>query len=147
MNRLITSLKNFNSFKNYHSLYYFNHILKSYNSNDYQNYVNFCKKNYRKNLFYSNKNLEAFIVCWEPYQETKIHNHSQNGCILKILEGNMNEILYNKQLININENILTKNNIRYIDDNIGYHKMVNGDSRTISLHIYSPPNFIPKISI
>ena len=147
MNRLITTLKNYNSFKNYHSLYVFKDVLKNSSSSDYKNYVSFCQENYKKNLFYSDNNLEAFIVCWEPYQETKIHNHSDNGCILKILEGNMTEILYNKDLKILTKNILPKNNIRYIDDNIGYHKMINGNEKTISLHIYSPPNFIPKISI
>nr|QDY52421.1 cysteine dioxygenase type I [Mimiviridae sp. ChoanoV1] len=147
MNRLITTLKNYNSFKNYHSLYVFKDVLKNYSSSDYKNYVSFCQENYKKNLFYSDNNLEAFIVCWEPYQETKIHNHSDNGCILKILEGNINEILYNKDLKILKKNILPKNDIRYIDDNIGYHKMINGKEKTISLHIYSPPNFVPKISI
>jgi len=147
MNRLITTLKNYNTLKNYQSLYFFKDALKKYLSLDYKNYVIFCQENYKKNLFYSDNNLEAFIVCWEPYQETKIHNHSDNGCILKILEGDMTEILYNKNLKILTKNILPKNNIRYIDNNIGYHKMINGNEKTISLHIYSPQNFIPKISI
>ena len=36
---------------------------------------------------------------------------------------------------------LNENKIGYIDDNIGTHKMMNGDKNCISLHFYSPPNF------
>ena len=36
---------------------------------------------------------------------------------------------------------MIQNDIRYIDDSIGLHKMINNDEKTVSLHIYSHPNY------
>ena len=120
-------------------------ILSSYNSNDWKHYISFDKENYKKNLVYRDNNFVMFVVCWLPYQETKIHNHSDKGCLLKILEGNMSEELYDKNFIIQKRNNLLLNDVRYIDDSIGIHKMINNNVNTISLHIYSPPNFIPSL--
>ena len=78
-----------------------------------------------------------FIVCWNPFQETKIHNHSNKGCILKIIEGNMDEILYDTNFNILNHSKLHKNKIRYIDDNLGIHKMINGEKIHIFTYIFS----------
>ena len=31
-----------------------------------------------------------------------------------------------------------RNQVTYIDNDIGYHKIINTDTQTVSLHIYSP---------
>ena len=120
-------------------------ILSSYNSNDWKQYISFDKQDYKKNLVYRDNNFEMFVVCWLPNQETKIHNHSEEGCLLKILEGNITEELYNKNFVLQEKNNLALSDVRYIDDSIGIHKMKNNEVNTISLHIYSPPNFIPSL--
>ena len=127
MNRLIREIRQINNLSKSKN------ILDQYNSNDWKKYIEFCNINYRKNLFYRDNDYEMFIVCWNPFQETKIHNHSNKGCILKILEGSINEILYDTNLNILNHTTLQKNKIRYIDDNIGIHKMINGSNRCISL--------------
>ena len=145
MNRLISGIKNNNN------LFKSQQILKSYNSTDWKKFVNFDNDNYKKNLVYRDDKFEVFVVCWLPKQETKIHNHSKNGCILKILEGNMQEIMYDNKIYDENnfkilsKNTIIKDDVRYIDDNLGFHKMINNNYKTVSLHIYSPPNFIPSI--
>ena len=120
-------------------------ILSSYNSTDWKQYISFGKQDYKKNLVYRDNNFEMFVVCWLPNQETKIHNHSEEGCLLKILEGNITEELYNKNFVLQEKNNLALSDVRYIDDSIGIHKMKNNEVNTISLHIYSPPNFIPSL--
>jgi len=120
-------------------------ILSSYNSNDWKQYISFDKQDYKKNLVYRDNNFEIFVVCWLPNQETKIHNHPEGGCLLKILEGNMMEELYDKNFVLQEKNNLVMSDVRYIDDSIGIHKMKNNEENTISLHIYSPPNFIPSL--
>ena len=139
MNRLIRGIRQINNLSKS------NDILKKYNSNDWKKYIEFCNENYKKNLFYRDRDYEMFIVCWNPFQETKIHNHPNKGCIIKILDGSINEKLYDIDFKLLNEYTLEKNNIRYIDNNLGIHKMTNGSERTISLHIYSPPDFNPTI--
>jgi cysteine dioxygenase len=112
-------------------------ILSSYNSNDWKHYISFDKQDYKKNLVYRDNNFEMFVVCWLPNQETKIHNHPEGGCLLKILEGNMIEELYDKNFVLQEKNNLVMSDVRYIDDSIGIHKMKNNKENTISLHIYS----------
>ena len=139
MNRLIRGIRQINNLSKSKN------ILKQYNSDDWKKYVEFNEENYKKNLFYRDRDYEMFIVCWNPLQETKIHNHSDKGCILKILEGNIEEKLYDDNFNLIEQCILGENDIRYIDDNLGIHKMINGKEKCISLHIYSPPHFNPRI--
>ena len=139
MNRLIRGIRQVNNLSKSKN------ILNQYNSNDWKQYVEFCNINYKKNIFYRDKDFEMFIVCGNPFQETKIHNHPNQGCIFKILEGSIDEILYDKNFNVKNEYKSEKNKIRYIDDNLGIHKMINGSKHCISLHIYSPPNFQPTI--
>ena len=64
---------------------------------------------------------------------TKYHNHPKNGCVLKVLQG---------QLLEINKNnMLTLNK-----DNVGiklhneFHRIL-ANEQSYSLHYYSPPNF------
>ena len=119
-------------------------ILENYTYNDWRYYMIFNEENYKKNLVFRNKYIEAFVVCWLPGQRTKIHNHSKQGCILKVLKGNMDEITYDsKNLKILDRNKLIENDIRYIDNSIINHKMINNDEKTVSLHIYSPSNFKP----
>jgi len=139
MNRIIRSLvSNRNLLVN-------KNILSSYNSTDWKQYISFDKQDYKKNLVYRDNNFEMFVVCWLPNQKTKIHNHPEGGCLLKILEGNMIEELYDKNFVLQENNNLVMSDVIYIDDSIGIHKMKNNEENTISLHIYSPPNFIPSL--
>jgi hypothetical protein len=57
----------------------------------------------------------------------------------------MIEELYDKNFVLQENNNLVMSDVRYIDDSIGIHKMKTNEENTISLHIYSPPNFIPSL--
>jgi len=86
-----------------------------------------------------------YIITWNKCKESPIHDHSKNGCIYKILHGTLIEELYNNNLKIIQKNILHKDTIKYIDNKIGYHKIINPtDDISVSLHIYSPPNYKTK---
>ena len=78
-----------------------------------------------------------------PNQKSTIHNHSENGCLFKILKGNIQENHYNTDnLKKISQKILSINDVNYISNNMYYHQMINLDNDiTVSLHIYSPPNY------
>ena len=71
-----------------------------------------------------------YIITWNKYQKNSIHDHSKNGCI------------YNANLKLIMSKSINQNETKYIDNTIGYHKMINNtDKIIVSLHIYSPPNY------
>ena len=91
-----------------------------------------------KNIVFS----EIILICWDRNSETKIHNHPNGGCILKVLKGNLNEKLYCNNTKQIKQNnVLKENDTSYIDDNIGLHSIHNNNNISFTLHIYSPPNF------
>ena len=121
--------------------------LKKYNSDDWEKHKCFSERNYKKNLVFQNDNFEMFLVCWGPMQSTYIHDHSENGCIFKIIEGEISEHLYNEKLELIELNNLTEDSIGYIDNQMGLHRMTNESKKEncISLHIYSPPNFVATL--
>ncbi len=41
----------------------------------------------------------------------------------------------------VNKNICKKNSVGYQEGNDGLHDIINKDIKTVSLHIYSPPNY------
>ena len=115
-------------------------ILKNYDSNDWKKYI-VNDLSYNKLLVNETSEFSIYIITWNKYQESKIHNHSDNGCLYKILKGNLIENHYNNKLQYTGFKFLEKNNIGYIDNKLYYHKMINNNNGiTVSLHIYSPSN-------
>lgn len=120
-------------------------ILKLYSSNDWINYIpnNQIKPsnnlNYTRHLVTQHKLFDIFIIEWPKDSISGIHNHSSNGCLLKVLKGNLIENNYNKQLEFINSCEIKQGNINYIHNNLRYHSIQNNYQGTsYSLHIYSP---------
>lgn len=106
---------------------------------------------YQKILLFRNEQFEIYQINWVKNAETTIHKHPQNGCIMKIIEGSLQEKIFkeitypieSKDMTNkyeIQQNVYNKNNVSYIDDTIGLHK-IKALENTISLQIYSPPKF------
>ena len=116
-------------------------ILNSYNGIDWKKYIKLNEETYNKTFINGNEDFDMYIITWNKYQESKIHDHSKNGCIYKILKGHLNEEAYDKNLKIIGIRSLFKNNIGYINDYFQLHKMINhSNSIAVSLHIYSPSN-------
>ena len=105
---------------------------------DWRKYVIFNKYNYNKNIIYRNTIFEIIIISWLPGQYTSLHGHPENGCLMKVLYGTLNETLlinktYKETIINTNEVMFIKNN-KHIISNVS-------NKCSISIHIYSPPNY------
>jgi len=86
---------------------------------------------------------DLFLIQWKPRNETDIHSHDGKNCNFLILNGSLFETRYNCQNTILKSKKLTKysvkkNNIYFINDKIGKHKMINLDhKKTIwSLHRY-----------
>ena len=104
---------------------------------DWEKYVKYDKYEYNRKLLYRDENIEMLLLCWEPYQYTKLHNHSCNGCLMKILKGNLGECIFSHKGLTFND--YKVGDISYIDNKIGNHIIQNNDKNSVSLHIYSPP--------
>ena len=138
---LYNSIKNNINLKSYKNIRHLAHIIKKYDSDDWKKYVTVNDLSYNKLLVNQTDEFSIYIITWKKYQESKIHDHSDNGCLYKILKGNLIENHYNNKLEYTGFKILEKNNIGYIDNKLYYHNMINNNNGiTISLHIYSPPN-------
>jgi cysteine dioxygenase len=120
-------------------------ILKDYIGVDWIEYMKINEARYNRIKVYSNDKFEIFIITWNVNQTSDIHDHSDNGCYVKILSGELIEGLYTKKFLLERENILKNKSVSFMHNDIGYHCIENkGDKVAVSIHIYSPPNHITK---
>ena len=104
--------------------------------------VEYNVEKYTKKTIYIDKNIEVVLIGWETGQSSPIHDHPDNGCIYRILSGNMMDIRYDKDLCIVSENRLNVDDVGDIIGSKEYHKMSNSvESRASSIHIYSPPKY------
>lgn len=91
-----------------------------------------------------NNLANLLILVWNPGKGSKIHDHSDSHCVMKILKGELVETLYEypdgKPLTVRRERKLKEGDVGYMSDNLGVHRMINGSNTdvAISLHLYSP---------
>jgi len=123
-------------------------IVNQYNNTDWKQYVVFSDINYNriKLTKYSNDMFEFILICWSPSQESPIHNHPTNGCIMKVLDGCLEETLYDHNINIKSINIYNINETSYMDNMKGLHK-IKSKGYSVSLHIYSPPNYKSNVLI
>lgn len=119
--------------------------LNDYSNDDYKRYIITNEDSYNRERIYIDEQIEVLIITWNTNQGAKIHDHSKNGCFLKILEGSLEEIIFSKNLNLKQKRNLINGNISYMDDKIGLHSIRNNsDEICVSIHIYSPPNHSTK---
>ena len=113
--------------------------LKKYH---WEQYKKILPNTYNKTVIFKDNKFEIILISWDKNSETKIHSHPSNGCIMRILKGEILEEKYDtktKEKIGVNKYF--EGNTSYIHDDLYYHKIINGSEKSYSLHIYSPPNF------
>lgn len=91
-----------------------------------------------------NDKANLLILVWNPGRPSAIHDHANAHCIVKVLHGELSETLYHlkpgsaPQAYRVSN--YTTNDVSYMSDNLGVHKMENtGIEPAISLHLYTPP--------
>jgi cysteine dioxygenase len=116
-----------------------------FNPKEFQRYAHWTAGKYTRNLVGYNASFTLLMLCWDRGQESPIHDHAGSHCFMKILEGELHEVRYEEKesgklaLKSITQ--MQEEEVAYIDDHQGVHKMVNPslDRGAISLHIYIPP--------
>ena len=147
LSNLINTLKS--KYRSDEHLLKYEHILSNYTGNDWIQHIKFCDNKYKRNVIYRNDIFEVLLICWKDGQSSNIHDHPMNGCLLKILKGELIEEQYieidNNEYKLVNTNVLRQNDISYLEGTNGLHQIVNiSGEYVISLHIYSPPNYTSK---
>lgn len=106
------------------------------------------------------------ILCWAPGTQSAIHDHNNSHCLLKVLDGTVEESLYdwptscdsamslspdgdgdvcNSEQKSIGIHLkktcpYTSNQVTYMHDKIGLHRIANPSTKgAVTLHLYSPP--------
>lgn len=111
---------------------------------DFEPFQSWSKKKYTRNCLYRDANFELILLCWEQGQETSIHDHDGEDCWVYLLKGKMEEVLFSiddqKQLKEEVTQHITPNQLTFMNDRIGFHKLKNvNQGRSMSLHVYAKP--------
>jgi cysteine dioxygenase len=117
-------------------------IFEQYEALDWKEFISETNT-YQKNLVFSNTEFELYIITWNKQQGTKIHNHADFGCLMKVLQGKVQETVYNTVDLSVKgKNQYKTNDISYISNKKGFHSIFNNNENNISvtLHLYSPIN-------
>lgn len=125
----------------YNKLFRYQVFLQNYNNQDWKKHLDICKLDkFQRNLVSREEQFEIYIINWPGNWESKIHDHANYGCLLKVLDGNLEETIYSPQLELLKTNYLRKKSVGYLDNTIGFHSVKNKDySNSVSIHVYSPP--------
>ncbi len=121
-------------------------LLLEYEGMDWKEHIKYSDTSpYTKIQVFVNEHVEIDVLSWKPSRSCKIHDHPENGCLLRVMENYLIENIY------INENnkpkfVETKqlnvNQISYKAGNKYLHNIDNpSDNYSITLHVYSPPNY------
>lgn len=93
-----------------------------------------------RSVYYRSDMFEIMILRWKANAYRSTHSHPENGCLMMVYEGVVQETRYNKHNAIIKQKVLEKFDIQYIDDSIGLHDIF-ALTDAITIHIYSPPLF------
>jgi len=115
------------------------------NMEELQRFAHFdTSRNYTRNLISTdNETYALLLLCWNPGKYSLVHDHPTDGCWVKVIQGQVNEVRYEKQDGKLMEtsNVVLTSGVSYMDDSFGLHKVGNPhpEIKAISMHLYSPP--------
>lgn len=118
---------------------------------DWNKYVQFSSDKYYRQLISRNNDIDILVISWNTNQISGSHDHPANGCIMYVVQGALEEDIYirdtNNNLIMTKTNKISSGEISFIQGSSGIHNIRNGDKLSVSIHIYSPPNYNIKYYI
>ncbi|KAL2719594.1 cysteine dioxygenase type 1 [Vespula squamosa] len=134
-------------------------LMESYKSNplEWKKYAKFDRYRYTRNLVdEGNGRFNLMVLCWGEGHGSAIHDHANAHCVMKVLQGELCETRYEwpsilenndtmkeseNELKELERNTLGLNEICYINDSLGLHRVENPSTvnPAVSLHLYSPP--------
>ncbi|XP_076766100.1 cysteine dioxygenase type 1 [Xylocopa sonorina] len=134
-------------------------LMASYRSNpvEWKKFAKFDRYRYTRNLVdEGNGRFNLMVLCWGEGHGSAIHDHANAHCVMKVLQGELCETRYAwparcknetdeteepEELKELKRNTLGLNEICYINDSLGLHRVENPSTvnPAVSLHLYSPP--------
>lgn len=91
-------------------------------------------------------NCNVIVMCWSTLQASMFHGHEKSNCFVKLLSGMLIEqqvpypVTGRQEYVAMRERVMKRDDVSYIDDSIGLHKMINRSNTNVcvSLHVYMP---------
>lgn len=124
----------------------FNHIIHTINfqPEDLEKYTSWSEDCYTRNCIINNEKFELILICWCEGHKTPIHDHGGEECWVKVIEGELKEVIYRRneddELIAIKSSRSKVNQVTYMKDFMGFHSLENiSKKRSITLHLYAKP--------
>ena len=124
----------------------YNHIIHSLKlkPNTFDKYVYWSNDCYTRNCIADTEKFELILICWCAGHQTSIHDHGEEECWVKVIEGEFKETIYKKDEMGALKLTKTKyskkNDITYMKDFMGFHRLENSaNKRSMSLHLYAKP--------
>jgi cysteine dioxygenase len=127
-------------------------LLSAYKSNpkDWKKYAKFDPHRYTRHLVdEGNGKFNLMILCWGEGHGSSIHDHANAHCFVKMLDGKLQETLFDwpsdsedeTEMRQLGISVCGKDGVAYINDEMGLHRMENPShsEQGISMHLYSPP--------
>ena len=87
--------------------------------------------------------IDIYLFKWRTIKNIGIHDHAKNGCMMILLNGKLEETIYNHSLYKIKKNIYSGFNISFINNKIGLHD-IKPLKYSNSIHLYYPKNHNTK---
>ncbi|KAL2867570.1 RmlC-like cupin domain-containing protein [Aspergillus lucknowensis] len=127
-------------------------LMKLYDSQEDWNWEKYALSDgdraYTRNLIdEGNGKSNLLVLVWSPGRGSPIHDHGNAHCLMKILRGSLTETRYSfprqgqgqgytqGPLDTISERTYSENEVAYMADELGLHKVSNrGSDYAVSLH-------------
>lgn len=120
-------------------------ILKKYKDRDWVNEVKYNTDKYNRILIGQNEYVDVMLLCWGTNQNSGIHDHPNDGCLLKVLDGCLTEHKYtlkNGIPVETSKRTLNVDGISYMKG--GQLHDIHPEEGAVSIHIYSPSGYHPN---
>ena len=145
--REIIQHDDFSYFLEAYSDYFDNFSVYRNNNKNYKERGDYIKIPLHTSLWF-----DCYLIIWGPDAISPIHDHADNGCLYKVIQGNIRERIYsNINLLELSTRELSTGEIGEISNSQGYHRMENIANKKIgscekplvsaSVHFYSPPGY------
>lgn len=115
------------------------------NQIDYEQHIQFDDKHYKRIPLLQTAEYEVILICWKAGQKTPIHDHPEIGCTLKVCRGHLLETDVCPNTLNpLCEIHLLAGSVGFKQGSNPLHSILALED-SVSLHLYQPPRYIPKI--
>lgn len=107
--------------------------------NGKSNLVSLVSKFRQAIIWLCNKKL---VLVWTPGKGSPVHDHADAHCLMKVLKGTLKETRFGFPKNNatppivIKETIYRENQVTYMADELGLHKISNPDSENVAVSLH-----------